>query len=197
VYLVFIIVCIQTAKALFKVSLEFTHASSHEGVSTSQSFMFAVAGTPVTGTTPAAAGTGFGGEDELEKQSSGVALQQTQSRAAGAAGADTHYTMPKKFSSQHLGVDAASGGAETSPSGVTVTMPYAHSQSAVACEAKVVSDGLLCDDRGEGLTLWARSLSSPALLIALAAYLFAVTTICVASITEFAPPTEACKSTKK
>ena len=172
-YLIFIIICIHSAKVLFKMSLEFTHASSHEGVSRGESLMFAVAGTDVTGTMPKEMGAGFGGE--LETQSSGAALQQTKSRAADA---DTHYTKPKSFSSPHITVDdlegtppdgispASSGGAQADASGVTVTMPT------------------------DSITLWARQLGSPALLIALAAYLFAITTICVASISEFAIPSE-------
>lgn len=166
VYVVFILLCIHSAKMLFKFSLEFTHASSHEGISRGDSFLFAAAGKDLTGSTPAtAANAGFGGEAPEGSPPEGTALHQTQSRAGNEEERTAHRNKPKKFTAEHTDADGeAAGSAEASPTGVTVTMPT-----------------------GEQ-TLWSRSLKSPALLIALAGYLFAVTTICVSSITEFTTP---------
>ena len=60
VYLLFIVLCIMSAKVIFKWSLEFSHAKSH-GVGHGDSFKFALAGKDVTGTKaggPAQAGYG-------------------------------------------------------------------------------------------------------------------------------------------
>lgn len=167
VYLVFIVVCIISAKVVFKASLEFSHANSHEGLSTGDSVKFALGGADVdvggTAEQASAANAGFGGEP-----AEGVALQQTVSRKAGAAG--THFTKPKKFSAEHH--DAAAPIASVSTTGITVSMETGEAS-------------------GEKTTLWKRSLQSPSLLIALAGYLFAISSICVSSITEFATPQEA------
>ena len=163
VYLGFIVICLVWAKVIFKWSLEISHASSH-GVGYADSFRFAVAGKDVTGTKgggPAQAG--YGGEAEGAAQDAAT-IQHTASRAAGA---ESHYTKPKKFSAEHVEETAEEGEPSVGPTGVTVKL-------------------------GSGAeTLWSRSLKSPAMLVALAGYLFAVTTICVSSITEFSRPAEA------
>jgi uncharacterized membrane protein YjfL (UPF0719 family) len=171
VFLLFIVICIISAKFIFKRSLEFNHARSH-GVGHSDSALFAFTGKDVTGTKASgAAQAGYGGEAPPSQD--GVALQNTVSRAAGAT---SHYTKPKRFSDEHVDAEPAQGAPSEPAEGVP----------------SVTETGITVNlQAGRPESLWSRSLKSPALLIAMAGYLFAVTTICVSSITEFTTPTEA------
>ena len=79
VYLLFIVLCIISAKAIFKWSLEFNHAKSH-GVGHGDSFMFAIAGKDVTGTKGSGpAQAGYGGDAPQD----GAALQNNNAYSEG------------------------------------------------------------------------------------------------------------------
>jgi uncharacterized membrane protein YjfL (UPF0719 family) len=169
IYLIIIFFAVLLSKVLFKKQYEYHIASSHEGVGHGASFRFAVLGHKVQGQAPQqspARGTGFGGADEgVPPVPAGVALQQTKSRAAARSGTDAastrqHFDAPKKFSDMHEPEELAS--------------PDPLSADEVTLEM-------------QGETLWARNLKNPAMLVSLSAFLFSITSICAAAISDIAP----------
>ena len=144
VFLIFIMLCIASAKWIFKRTYEYSHAQSYTdkmpGRGTSMKFMV--------------------GMDVPETQGAAAAGPQKWSApTGGGAQAGTGYGGAE---------EGTAGGAEAS---------------------KVDQEGVALQFRGTE-THWETSLKNPAVLICLSAYLFAITSICVSSITEFVDPSD-------
>ena len=145
VFLIFIMLCIASAKWIFKRTYEYSHAQSYTdkmpGRGTSMKFMV--------------------GMDVPETQGAAAAGPQRWSApTGGGAQAGTGYGGEEE--------GTAPGGAEASTvdqEGVTLQVQGTESH-------------------------WEKSLKTPAVLICLSAYLFAITSICVSSITEFVDPSD-------
>ena len=175
VYLAVIFGCIYLGKFLFKRQYEFKIALSHNGIGIGKALSFAL-GADVQGKALEKQSPGFGGEGSQtpplgEEGVPGVGLQKTESRHAKTAEErDSHYNLPKRFSSQH----------NLAPEDMeSATVLSADGEAVNGIKIKI-----------QGQTLWSRSLSSPAMLVALSAFLFAITSICASAIAEVTPQGE-------